>query len=229
MIARGRPFRILLADDDHMCRSVNAYLLEACGYEVVAVADGRAAVAAAAREPFALVLMDIMMPEMDGYEAVALIRERERPGDARLPVVALTGFSVRADRRASWRRASTTACPNPPTWKRFERRSNAMRGPSRRTPGRLPDRMNDGPRVRYAEALDTPDGPDSAAGRLPGGLANHVRRRDSPREATSPPGAEARLGKGEAPRSTRGGSAAILEPMRYSGAHDGCLESDRRT
>ena len=98
MIARGRPFRILLADDDHMCRSVNASRLKACGYEVVAVADDRAAVAAAAREPFALVLMDIMMPEMDGYEAVALIRERERSGDARLPVVALTGFSVLADR-----------------------------------------------------------------------------------------------------------------------------------
>src|SRR5687767_14317377 len=98
MIARGRPYRILLVDDDHMCRSVNAYLLEACGYEVVAVADGRAAVAAAAREPFSLVLMDIMMPEMDGFEAVALICERERPGAARLPVVALTGFSGRADR-----------------------------------------------------------------------------------------------------------------------------------
>ena len=98
MITRGQPFRILLVDDDHMCRSVTVHLLEACGYEVVAVADGRAAVAAAVREPFALVLMDIMMPEMDGYEAVALIRERERPGDARLPVVALTGFSGREDR-----------------------------------------------------------------------------------------------------------------------------------
>ncbi len=98
MITRGQPFRVLLVDDDHMCRSVTVHLLEACGYEVVAVADGRAAVAAAVREPFALVLMDIMMPEMDGYEAVALIRERERPGDARLPVVALTGFSVREDR-----------------------------------------------------------------------------------------------------------------------------------
>ena len=57
MITRGQPFRVLLVDDDHMCRSVTVHLLEACGYEVVAVADGRAAVAAAVREPFALVLM----------------------------------------------------------------------------------------------------------------------------------------------------------------------------
>ena len=98
MITRGQPFRILLADDNYMCRSVTVLMLEACGYEVVAVASGRAAVAAAVRESFALVLMDIRMPEMDGYEALALIRGRERPGDARLPVVALTGLSIRGDR-----------------------------------------------------------------------------------------------------------------------------------
>ncbi len=97
MESQAQPPRILLADDHRMSRTVTALMLEACGYAVVAVEDGRAAVEAVAREPFALALMDIMMPGMDGFEAVALIREREQPGD-RLPVVAMTGYAIREDR-----------------------------------------------------------------------------------------------------------------------------------
>lgn len=114
MESQAQPVRILLADDDHMARTVTALMLEACGYEVVAVADGRAAIAAAEREPFALVLMDIMMPVMGGREAVAHIRERERPGDARLPVLALTGYGAGEDRE-SFLAAGFDECLSKPT------------------------------------------------------------------------------------------------------------------
>jgi CheY-like chemotaxis protein len=73
-------------------------MLERRGHSVVLAVTGREAVAALEREPFDLVLMDVEMPEMDGLEATAAIRERERKTGGRIPVIAMTAHAMKGDR-----------------------------------------------------------------------------------------------------------------------------------
>ena len=73
-------------------------MLEALGHRVTVVDDGLAALNVSGRSAFDLVLMDIQMPVMDGFEAVAAIRARERGTSLRLPIVALTAHAMTGDR-----------------------------------------------------------------------------------------------------------------------------------
>ncbi len=73
-------------------------LLERQGHTVVIAANGKEALAALERERFDLVLMDVQMPEMDGLEAAATIRERERGTDLHLPIIALTASAMAGDK-----------------------------------------------------------------------------------------------------------------------------------
>ena len=82
--------RVLVVDDSEMDRMLAVRTLEQAGYRVEAVGDGRAAVERFARAPFDLVLMDVVMPLMDGFEACATLRGL--PGGARVPVLMVTGL-----------------------------------------------------------------------------------------------------------------------------------------
>ncbi|MDB5437075.1 MAG: sensor histidine kinase/response regulator [Phenylobacterium sp.] len=91
----GVALRVLAAEDNGMNQLVLKTLLEQVGVEPVMVANGREAVAAWAREPWDLILMDVQMPEMDGPTATGVIRARERAeGRARTPIVALTANAM---------------------------------------------------------------------------------------------------------------------------------------
>jgi CheY-like chemotaxis protein len=68
------------------------------GFHVEVAANGRLAVEAFERGSFDLVLMDVQMPEMDGFEATAAIRQREASTGTRLPIVALTAHAMKGDR-----------------------------------------------------------------------------------------------------------------------------------
>jgi CheY-like chemotaxis protein len=74
--------------------------LERCGYSVRIVANGRQALAALDEESFDLLLLDVRMPEVDGWQVVQSLRsgEGENPGCGRLPVIALTAMAQRSDR-----------------------------------------------------------------------------------------------------------------------------------
>jgi CheY-like chemotaxis protein/HPt (histidine-containing phosphotransfer) domain-containing protein len=96
----SRPLggRVLLAEDNPVNREVALINLQSRGVEVVAVNDGREAVAAVANEHFDLVLMDCQMPVMDGYAAARQWREIEKARATHLPVIALTANAMDGDR-----------------------------------------------------------------------------------------------------------------------------------
>jgi CheY-like chemotaxis protein/HPt (histidine-containing phosphotransfer) domain-containing protein len=94
------PLRILVAEDN----AVNAHLVKSilgkAGHAVVHVEDGLKAVAAVRESAFDLVLMDLQMPVMDGFEATTAIRAIEKTTGRRLPIVALTAHAMQGDRDA---------------------------------------------------------------------------------------------------------------------------------
>jgi CheY-like chemotaxis protein/anti-sigma regulatory factor (Ser/Thr protein kinase) len=92
--------RLLLAEDSPVNREMATLILAELGHDVVAACDGEEAVAAATREPFDLILMDVKMPRRDGIDATRAIREAEHDGDrAATPIVAMTGNAVEEARQ----------------------------------------------------------------------------------------------------------------------------------
>jgi two-component system sensor histidine kinase/response regulator len=92
------PLNILLAEDNVVNRRVAVRTLEKRGHSVVAVNSGRDAIEELARQRFDLVLMDVQMPEMDGLEATAIIRQMELETAGHVPVVAMTAHAMKGDR-----------------------------------------------------------------------------------------------------------------------------------
>ncbi len=86
--------RILLAEDNVVNQTLAVRILEKRGYSVTVAPDGQAAVEAFQKEQFELVLMDIQMPGMDGFEATAAIRGRERLTGGHVPIVAMTAHAL---------------------------------------------------------------------------------------------------------------------------------------
>ena len=94
----GDAARVLLAEDNAVNQRVAMHMLWKRGFHVEVAANGRLAVEAFERGSFDLVLMDVQMPEMDGFEAVAAIRALERGTGRHTPVVALTAHAMVEDR-----------------------------------------------------------------------------------------------------------------------------------
>jgi PAS domain S-box-containing protein len=92
------PLQILVAEDNLTNQKLVRLLLEQDGHEVIVVPNGRAAVTSSAERRFDVILMDVQMPEMDGFEATAAIRQRERATGAHVPIVAMTAHAMTGDR-----------------------------------------------------------------------------------------------------------------------------------
>jgi two-component system, sensor histidine kinase and response regulator len=94
----ARSLRILLAEDGIVNQRVAVSLLERRGHAVVIANNGQEAVDALERERFDLVLMDVQMPEMDGLQATAAIREKEKALGGHIPIIAMTAHAMKGDR-----------------------------------------------------------------------------------------------------------------------------------
>jgi CheY-like chemotaxis protein len=90
--------RILIAEDNPVNSRLAMRLVEKQGHRAVSVASGREALEALERERFDLVLMDLQMPEMDGFETTRIIRERERGSERHVPIIAMTAHAMSGDR-----------------------------------------------------------------------------------------------------------------------------------
>ncbi|OQX06967.1 MAG: hypothetical protein BWK76_25515 [Desulfobulbaceae bacterium A2] len=95
-ILRGVP--LLLAEDEFINTTLAVELLEHAGLKVQTAVNGREAVSAWQEGNFSAILMDIQMPEMDGYQATARIRELERARGGHIPIIAMTAHAMRGDR-----------------------------------------------------------------------------------------------------------------------------------
>jgi two-component system sensor histidine kinase/response regulator len=90
--------RVLLVEDNAVNQRLASRLLEKRGHSVVVAGNGLEALEALEKESFDLVLMDVQMPVMDGFEATAAIRKKEGGSGIRVPIVALTAHAMKGDR-----------------------------------------------------------------------------------------------------------------------------------
>ena len=93
-----RALRILVAEDHPVNQQLILRLLERRGHRVTIAGDGRQAVDAYGRDTFDLIIMDVQMPVMDGFEATAAIRAVEATTGAHVPIVAVTAHAMDGDR-----------------------------------------------------------------------------------------------------------------------------------
>ena len=101
VIAQKQPERprVLLAEDNRINQVIAVKLLERQGMRVDVVGDGRQAVEASAQRRYAVIFMDCLMPEVDGFEATRQIRAREaQTGAAPVPIIAMTASAMEGDR-----------------------------------------------------------------------------------------------------------------------------------
>ncbi len=96
--ADSEDFPILLVEDNEVNRRVGLRILEKAGYRVILATNGREAVDVVQHQAVSLILMDVQMPEMDGFEATAAIRRMERTTGVRLPIIAMTAHAMSGDR-----------------------------------------------------------------------------------------------------------------------------------
>jgi CheY-like chemotaxis protein len=90
--------RILLVEDNEVNRKVAVRMLQKLGCEVDIATDGRQAIDKTAQHRYDIVFMDVYMPEMDGYEATRLIRQREAATGSHQVIIAMTANAMEGDR-----------------------------------------------------------------------------------------------------------------------------------
>jgi CheY-like chemotaxis protein/HPt (histidine-containing phosphotransfer) domain-containing protein len=110
---RRKPLRVLVAEDNAVNRKLAASILQRAGHEAILVTNGKEAVDAMTRERFDVVLMDVQMPVMGGFEATRLIRELEARSGRRTPIIAVTAHAMKGDREDCFAAGMDGFAPKP--------------------------------------------------------------------------------------------------------------------
>jgi len=97
-IAAARPLSVLIADDNRVNQLLMLKVLQHMGHTATVAETGQLALRALAERTFDLVLMDVQMPEMDGFAATAEIRKLEQGTGKHVPIIALTAHAIKGDR-----------------------------------------------------------------------------------------------------------------------------------
>jgi signal transduction histidine kinase/CheY-like chemotaxis protein len=95
---RSSSVYVLLAEDNAVNQRVALRILEKAGHKVAIAEDGKMALRMLEQQPFDLILMDVQMPEMGGFETTALIREKEKRTGRHIPIIAMTAHAMAGDR-----------------------------------------------------------------------------------------------------------------------------------
>jgi signal transduction histidine kinase/CheY-like chemotaxis protein/HPt (histidine-containing phosphotransfer) domain-containing protein len=93
-----RRLKVLLAEDNAVNQLLASRILESLDHHVTVVSNGREALSAAQAGRFDLIVMDVQMPEMDGFEATAAIRKLEKATGKHIPIIAMTAHAMKGDR-----------------------------------------------------------------------------------------------------------------------------------
>jgi CheY-like chemotaxis protein len=94
-----RPRHVLLAEDNPVNQELAVELLQMRGHSVRIAGNGIEVLSALDRESFDVILMDVQMPDMDGFQATAAIRSREKHSGEHIPIIAITGYAMKGDRQ----------------------------------------------------------------------------------------------------------------------------------
>jgi signal transduction histidine kinase/ActR/RegA family two-component response regulator len=92
-----RPLRVLLAEDNEVNQLLAVEFLQMRGHLVRWARNGHEVLAALREHEFDVILMDVQMPEMDGFQATAAIRSNERDSRTHIPIIAITGHAMKGD------------------------------------------------------------------------------------------------------------------------------------
>ena len=95
---RRKPLHILLVEDEYINRTLAVSVLEREGWAVTVAENGVQALQLLKNEGFDLILMDIQMPELNGYETTVAIRQKEQGTNQHMPIIAMTAYAVKGDR-----------------------------------------------------------------------------------------------------------------------------------
>jgi CheY-like chemotaxis protein/HPt (histidine-containing phosphotransfer) domain-containing protein len=98
LASHERSYDILLVEDSPVNQTVAVGLLQMCGHRTRVANNGRQALELLEQQAFDVALMDLQMPEMDGFEATKAIRQREQSTGRHLPIVAMTAHAMKGDR-----------------------------------------------------------------------------------------------------------------------------------
>jgi two-component system, sensor histidine kinase and response regulator len=110
---RGKSLKVLVAEDNPVNRKLAASILQRAGHDAILVTNGKEAVDAVTRERFDVVLMDVQMPVMGGFEATRLIRELEASSGRRTPIIAVTAHAMKGDREDCFAAGMDGFAPKP--------------------------------------------------------------------------------------------------------------------
>ena len=108
--------RLLLVEDNTLNMEIAAFMLESAGAELTKAQNGQEALDIFRESPvsfFDAILMDVMMPVMDGYQATRAIRALERPDAAAVPIVAMTAHAFADDRQRAYEAGMTAHLAKP--------------------------------------------------------------------------------------------------------------------